>query len=901
MPSFLERLAKAVGPRYRVEREVATGGMGVVVRAHDTQLDRPVAIKALRPELATAAAAQRFLREAQTLATLHHPHIVPIHDYGSAQGIDFYIMEFLEGDTVADRLARGPLPLREVRQLAEGLLDALAAAHRHGVIHRDVKPSNVFLVGGRAVLTDFGVAKSRTRPGEALTGAGQRVGTPEYMAPEQAAGGEVTPRSDVYSAGMVLYESLTRREWPLVDVPERANWSGVPPELRPVLQRALAWTPGDRWADAGEFRAALLAAYNRGRRVRVRWLKRGVGAALGVAGVAMIGHILHLWDLWPDHHPLPTASALCIDRFTQYGGAGRAWIADSLHGAVLGELSGFVDFGVRRGTGCDLDFGGQVGITGDSVRLQLVLRPGGGPLRPVDGTVLRWPAVADVGVDRIVTEVWARENPLAGSLPPLPRTPQGKAAELRAERLQAAGKWTEALAAYRQAEAVDSTCWLCAWRITDVQRWLGQPLDPRESRSYLVHIDSFPPRYRSLIRAGQVPMPQRLDTLERAVQDQSFFLAWFHLGDELFHRGPLYGRARREAVERFLRTVTLRPDYAPGWEHLAYVRIAIGDSAGAQAALSRFKRLGDSTDAMSGVLQGFHEVGFAWRFRPRDEAVRVTEQVLDVPVVAAFPYLAAGPRLLPTVGAPDGAVWLGNRFAATAGRADLQRSGLIAATMGWLALGRVDSCFATAARLRQQFPDAAITGFVAQLRVAIAVFDSATVPLQGRATWLDGLRGSRPMAGAPVGVRRLLQANSLARRGDAQAALAASATLALDSAALDADPFLRTAVFLRRAEWAARTNDVDLARRTLSWHEHSSLEGWPTGDPQANDVDWAFGTLADWRLARLLDRAGETGMELCDAYRNVARLWRNGDAMHAVRADSARVRFAELRCGRAQP
>ena len=892
MPTFLERLAAAVGPRYRIEREVATGGMGVVVRARDTQLDRLVAIKALRPEIATAAAAQRFLREAQTLATLHHPHIVPIHDYGSAQGVDFYIMEFLEGETVADRLARGPLSLREVRHLAEGLLDALAAAHRHGVIHRDVKPSNVFLVDGRAVLTDFGVAKSRTKPGEALTAPGQAVGTREYMPPEQAAGGDVTPRSDVYSAGMVLYEALTRREWPLVDAPERANWSGVPHELRPVLQRALAWAPGDRWADAGEFRAALLAAYNRARRLRVRWMQRSVGVVLIVAGVGAV------WTI--THAPPLSANTVCVDRLTQYGGSDHPWIADSVQRAIIAELSGFVDFGIRRGTGCDLDFSGRVGVAGDSVQLQLVLMHQG-PLRRVDGTAARWPAVANAAVDRIVTEVWNKQNPLAASLPPLPRTPQGKAAELRAERLQAAGRWTEALAAYRQAEAVDSTCWLCAWRITDVQRWLGLPLDPQDSRSYLVHIDSFPPRYRSLIRAGQVPMPQRIDTLERAVQDQSFFLAWFHLGDELFHRGPLYGHARREAVERFVRTVMLRPDYAPGWEHLAYIRIASGDSAGAQAAVDRFKRLSDSTDAMSGVLLGFHEVGFAWRFRTPAAAARTTEQVLSVPVVTAFPYLAAGPRLLPTVEAPAGAVWLGNRFAATPARADLQRSGLIAATVGWLALGRVDSSAATAERLRERFPDAAITRFVAHLHSAVLAFDSGAGVRAIRVTWLDGLRGGSGPAGAPPGVLRLLRADSLARRGDPRGALEVSASLARDSAALDQDPFLRTALFLRRAEWAARINDIETARRTLYWHEHSSLEGWPTGDPQANDVDWAFGTVADWRLARLLDRAGETGDELCHAYGEVARLWQGGDAVHAVRADSARARYGELHCAARLP
>ena len=142
----------------------------------------------------------------------------------------------------------------------------------------------------------------------------------------------------------------------------------------------------------------------------------------------------------------------------------------------------------------------------------------------------------------------------------------------------------------------------------------------------------------------------------------------------------------------------------------------------------------------------------------------------------------------------------------------------------------------------------------------------------------------------------MLSADSLARAGDPRAALAASAALAGDSAAQDADAFLRTALFLRRAQWAGQVDSVDLARRILHWHEQSSLEGWPTGDPQPNDVDWAFGTLARWRLARLLDRAGASDRDLCDAYGEVARLWRGGDALHAARADSATGRARELKC-----
>src|SRR2546422_531371 len=206
--------------------------MGGGARANGSELHCPVASKPIRPEQATATAAERFLREAQILANLPHPNIVPIRDYGSRNGIDFYIMQWLGAETLAQRLGRGRLSLHEAQHLAEGLLAALAVAHRHGVIHRDVKPSNIFLVDGRAVLTDFGVAQSLT--GEKLTDPGAMIGTQEYMSPEQMAGVTATPRSDVYSAGIVMYEALTGRDWRGGPRPHRGRlWSGPrPPPAR---------------------------------------------------------------------------------------------------------------------------------------------------------------------------------------------------------------------------------------------------------------------------------------------------------------------------------------------------------------------------------------------------------------------------------------------------------------------------------------------------------------------------------------------------------------------------------------------------------------------------------------------------------------------------------------------
>src|SRR3989454_507832 len=210
MSSVLERLRAALAPEYDVEREIASGGMGMVFLGRDMALECPVAIKVLRPELATAHAAERFLREARMLASLRHPHIVPVHHVGQAGEFFYYVMDFLEGETLADRLARGPLGPSEALKLGRDLLDALQEAHERPVVHRDIKPSNVFFVGGRALLVDFGIAKpvSGTSGGPAATrrpaaAPAALPPSPAYLAaaagfipPEQAAGAEVTPRAD---------------------------------------------------------------------------------------------------------------------------------------------------------------------------------------------------------------------------------------------------------------------------------------------------------------------------------------------------------------------------------------------------------------------------------------------------------------------------------------------------------------------------------------------------------------------------------------------------------------------------------------------------------------------------------------------------------------------------------
>ncbi len=271
------RLAEALGDAYTIEGEVGRGGMGVVYRARDERLQRRVAIKVLPPELAFQKdIRERFTREAQTAARLSHPHIVPIHTVGEGQGLVYFVMGYVDGESVAGRIRRrGKLPVDEARRIMAETADALSAAHALSIIHRDIKPDNILLEGprGRVMVTDFGIAKAlSSTSGATLTGAGVAIGTPAFMSPEQAAGErEIDGRSDVYSLGVVTFQMLTGElpftaptvagilmkqiTEPAPDV--RARRPDVPEDLALAVSRCLEKDPENRWPSADALRRAL--------------------------------------------------------------------------------------------------------------------------------------------------------------------------------------------------------------------------------------------------------------------------------------------------------------------------------------------------------------------------------------------------------------------------------------------------------------------------------------------------------------------------------------------------------------------------------------------------------------------------------------------------------------------
>jgi TolB-like protein/Tfp pilus assembly protein PilF len=271
---ILSRLRHALADRYAVQHLMGQGGMGLVFLARDLRhAQRAVALKVLRPEVGEAAGAERFLSEIRIAAVLNHPHIVPVFDSGDADGLLYYVMPVVEGESLRERLQRGPrLTLDEVVRIGCGVAAALGCAHQHGVVHRDVKPENILLSGDEAIVTDFGIARAvHAAVGERTT-TGLVLGTPGYVSPEQATGGlDVDARTDVYGLGAVLYELIvgeTPRCWlttedvragRFAEVPDeaRARLDALPPGIEAALVHALAAFPGDRFASAAELAAAL--------------------------------------------------------------------------------------------------------------------------------------------------------------------------------------------------------------------------------------------------------------------------------------------------------------------------------------------------------------------------------------------------------------------------------------------------------------------------------------------------------------------------------------------------------------------------------------------------------------------------------------------------------------------
>jgi tRNA A-37 threonylcarbamoyl transferase component Bud32 len=360
------RIASALADHYRLEQEIGAGGMATVYLAEDLRHDRRVAVKVLRPELAAVIGAERFLAEIKLTANLQHPHILPLFDSGAADSFLFYVMPFVEGESLRDRLNHEKqLPVDEAVRITREVASALDYAHRHGVIHRDIKPENILLHDGQALVADFGIALAASKAGgNRMTETGMSLGTPHYMSPEQAMGErEITARSDVYALGAVLYEMLTGdppftgstaqavvarvlTESPRPLLPQRHT---IPAHVEAAVLTALEKLPADRFSTAAQFADALtkpgLATIptrpTAGLRASTRGpLARGKVAALApwaIAALALAGAGLVAWVRRPPEIPARPVVRFGIQlpRDAEPGGATGSTIAFSPEGAQV--------------------------------------------------------------------------------------------------------------------------------------------------------------------------------------------------------------------------------------------------------------------------------------------------------------------------------------------------------------------------------------------------------------------------------------------------------------------------------------------------------------------------------------------------------------------------------------
>jgi len=331
----LDRLSAALADRYRIERELGQGGMATVYLAQDVRHARKVALKILRPELAAVIGAERFLAEITTTANLQHPHILPLHDSGEAGGSVFYVMPYVEGESLRNRLDREKqLPVPDAVRITREIAAALDYAHRHGVIHRDIKPENILLHDGSALVADFGIALAvaRSEGSSRMTETGMSLGTPHYMSPEQAMGErELSPRSDVYALGCVLYEMLVGEPPFTGPTPQAivakvitekppfatAARDSVPRHVARAIQKSLSKLPADRFGSAAELSTALArpATFeeeeSEGEGSAAVRQAGGRGAVIGLGALALILAALAGWGwLRPKPAPIVTASYL---------------------------------------------------------------------------------------------------------------------------------------------------------------------------------------------------------------------------------------------------------------------------------------------------------------------------------------------------------------------------------------------------------------------------------------------------------------------------------------------------------------------------------------------------------------------------------------------------------------
>ncbi|HEX6050228.1 MAG TPA: serine/threonine-protein kinase [Gemmatimonadaceae bacterium] len=654
-----------IAERYVLERELGQGGMATVYLARDSKHRRPVAVKVLDADLSRVLGAGRFLREIEITANLQHPHILPLHDSGEHEGLGYYVMPYVAGESLRERLSRQHrLPVAEAVRIARDIAGALDYAHRRGVVHRDIKPGNILFEDGEAIVADFGIARAISQAASSPAAGGEHLptrpgvvlGTPPYMSPEQFRGEqELTGRSDIYSLGCVLYEMLVgvppftasttqaflvRHLFEPVP-PLRSVRPEVPLHVEQAVARALAKEPADRFETAGELADALTAdsATSLGSRGR-RAIEEGVGArriALGVGGVAlMAATVLLLVRREPEPFAGSAATIAVLPLIPAVPDTALARLGRELVITLSASLDGFdgmqtVDaltvlatartsdvapplgetVALARRLGARSVVYGSVMRVGERARIDLVLHPTDGtePLARVSVTAPPddMTALTDSATWGLLRQLWQRTDPPTPSLAAITtRSMPALRAFLNGERLVVGGRWRAAADAFHQAVTLDSTFWLAYWRYASARDFNALPVDSAVRATYRAHRHEFPERDRLLIEAGMADSTSEYHERLKAITERfpDYWPGWWALSEYLAHTGPLLGTRDSDLRAALERTLALNPQMVSGSDHLAWVALWQRDTLLSGRVISKLAALGyDSTSAAESGLE----------------------------------------------------------------------------------------------------------------------------------------------------------------------------------------------------------------------------------------------------------------------------------------------------------
>jgi tetratricopeptide (TPR) repeat protein/predicted Ser/Thr protein kinase len=680
MAEILERVRASLSDKYEVERELGRGGMSLVFLARDERHDRKVALKVLRPELAASVGSDRFLREVQIEASLQHPHILPLYDSGETDGLLYYTMPYVEGETLRERIRREEqLSVDDVVSISSDVAEALTYAHEHGVVHRDIKPENILLSGDHAMVTDFGVARAVSQAGgEQLTASGVAIGTPMYMSPEQATGTTtIDARSDVYSLGLVVYEMLAgeppfkgptpaavlarqaTEQAPSVEV-ARPN---VPPEVAYVVQKALAKTPSDRYQTAVAFSCALSSGASGELtvpRIGPRKTNLGLdpnsivlyplewGGGNGDGGEARDDHALvgenaaYLIVAWLDGRGSFTwvnGWHLLEDRYRENVRLLRHEQKSAL--AVAEEAAYYVD-------------GRAIPTGSDSVRIILALHRARRerPFARAD-TIGPLSSATQLGV--------MAAGKLLLSLLPSGQTvdvsdvggidPQAIQIMVQAEREFHSGRFRRALELYREAVERDSAFALAGARGAQAASWNHEAGEARELIAVAVaNEEQLAPRWAHFARAFEAYLGNRGDSaayhFQRAIElDDDWPEGWMGLGEVYQHLLPSNPPQDSIAKSAFEQVYQRTEGYVPALYHLTEFAMREGDFDRASGFLAEYRAADPDPDVLANLelalscAQGTPSA-INWRNHVLEDVDRVYQAGKSLGVGGAYPECA---------------------------------------------------------------------------------------------------------------------------------------------------------------------------------------------------------------------------------------------------------------------